>query len=418
MFDFDSLREIGATIKKNKLRTFLTGFSIAWGIFMLIVLLGAGNGLKNGITSNFSRRAKNSVSIWGGYTSIPYKGLPVDRQIKFDYKDYDLVRNKIPEVEYVSAQIGKSETISYNKNYGTWRMNGVHPDAGYINNINIVSGKGRFINTIDLETRRKVIVINSEMEDILFKGENPLGKYVLAKDIAYQVIGVYKDDAGRSDVPVYIPFSTAQSLYSKNYGFERLDFTIKGLNTIEANEAFIKRFRQKMGALHNFDPEDKSALSIWNTAEDSVQAESIFGAITIFIWVVGLASLMAGIVGVGNIMLITVKERTREFGIRKAIGASPISVLRLVLLESIIITTAFGYIGMILGVGLLELINSGMEMSANGGGNEPTVFSNPTVDLNIALSATLVLIVAGVIAGYIPAKRAVSISPIEAMRAE
>lgn len=417
MFDFDSLREIGATVNKNKLRTFLTGFSIAWGIFMLIVLLGAGNGLKNGITSNFSRRAKNAVSVGTGYVSMPYKGLPVDRQVKFDNKDYDLLRNKIPEIDYVSAQIERRSTISYNREYGSWGMNGVYPDAAYISNIDMSTGAGRFINQIDMDQKRKVIVINTEMQQVLFKDADPLGKYVTADGVAYQVVGVYKDETGRTNVPSFVPFSTAQSLYGKGYNVDRLDFTVKGLTTMPENEAFIKRLREKLGALHRFDPEDKSAIWIWNSAEDAVQTESIFGAITMFIWVVGIASLIAGIVGVGNIMLITVKERTREFGIRKAIGANPYSILKLVLLESIIITTVFGYIGMVLGVGLTELISESLKMSGSGDGG-PTIFKDPTVDLGIVLAATFVLIVSGVFAGYVPAKKAVSISPIEAMRAE
>lgn len=420
MFDFDSFREITSTIKKNKLRTFLTGFSISWGIFMLVILLSAGNGLKNGITSVMSRRAKNTISVWPGSTAIPYKGLPVDREIKFDEKDYDLVRNKLPEVEYASASVRQTGNISYNKNYGSWTMDGVHPDAKYINNIELVPGKGRFINSLDLEKRRKVIVINTEMEDILFKGEDPIGKYILAQNIPYQVIGVYKDETGRSNIPAYIPFSTAQSLYSNNYGFGRLDFTVKGLNTMDQNTAFIKKYREKMGAIHKFDPEDTSAIGIWNTAENAVQAESIFRVITYFLIVVGIASLMAGVVGVGNIMLITVKERTREFGIRKAIGATPFSVLKLVLLEATMITTIFGYIGMLLGIALSELANYSLEIIASEDSESrlAQIIKDPTVDLNIALFATLILIIAGVIAGYIPAKKAVKISPIEAMRAE
>ncbi len=418
MFDFDLLREIGATISKNKLRTFLTGFSIAWGIFMLIVLLGAGNGLKNGITSNFSRRAKNSVSVGGGFVSMPYKGMPVDREIKFDNKDYDLIRTKIPEVDYVSAQIERQSTISFNKEYGSWRMLGVYPDAAYINNIDISTGKGRFINQIDMDQRRKVIVINTEIEQVLFKGEESLGQHVTSDRIAYQVIGVYADETGRTNVPSFTPFSTAQSLYGQGYKVDRIDFTVKGLTSMPQNEAFVERLREKLGALHSFDPKDQSAIWVNNTAEDAVQTDAIFGGITIFIWIVGIASLIAGIVGVGNIMLITVKERTREFGIRKAIGATPYAILKLVLLESILITTAFGYIGMVIGVGLTELISEGMRMAPASTEGGPTIFKDPTVDLGIVLAATAVLIISGVFAGYVPAKRAVSISPIEAMRAE
>lgn len=417
MLGLDSLREIGTTIKTNKLRTFLTGFSVAWGIFMLIGLLGAGNGLKNGIESNFSRRAMNAVSVWPGSTSIPYKGLPVDRRIKFDDKDYALVKKRFPEVDRVTGQIWHGATISYDKNYGSWTMLGLHPDGAYINNIN--TEKGRFINEIDIEKRRKVIVINTEMEQVLFKGEESLGQYVNADNIAYLIIGVYKDETGRTNVPAYIPFTTAQSLYSKNYGMDRLDFTVVGLDTEKKNDEFIERFRAELGRLHKFDPQDKAAIGIWNTAADSVQTLQIFSTINTFIWVVAIFSLIAGVVGIGNIMLITVKERTREFGIRKAIGASPMSILRLVLLESIIITALFGYIGMLFGIGLVELANTVTEMMSQGADpGTPTVFRNPNVDIGIIMQATGVLIVAGVIAGSIPAIRAVRVSPVEAMRAE
>lgn len=419
MLDFDALREIGSTIKKNKLRTFLTGFSIAWGIFILIALLGAGNGLKNGITSNFSNRAKNAVSVWPGSTSIPFEGLPLDRVVKFDDEDLDMLRNKIPGVDHVSGRIHSNSIISYGTNYGSWNLLGVHPDAAYINNIDMTTGKGRFINEVDIIKRRKVIVINTEMADILFPGSDPMGKFVTAKDVSYLVIGIFKDNTGRTSTPSYIPFSTAQTIYRKNYGTDRLDFTVKGLTTVEQNEAFIEAFREKMGALHKFDPKDESAISIWNTAEDVAQTESILNGITLVIWIIGICSLISGVVGIGNIMLITVRERTREFGIRKAIGASPISVLNLVLLESIVITTLFGYIGMMFGVGLMEMINYGMQSAASGASGEgPTVFKDPSVNLAVVIISTGILIVAGVIAGSIPAIKAIKISPIEAMRAE
>lgn len=419
MLDFDSLREIGSTIKKNKLRTFLTGFSIAWGIFILIALLGAGNGLKNGITSNFSRRAKNAVSVWPGATSKPFEGLPLDRVVKFDDKDLDMLRYKIPEVDHVSGQIYHTSMLSNGANYGSWNMFGVHPDAAYISNIDMAKGKGRFINDLDILKRRKVIVINTEIADILFPDTDPLGKFVTAKDVSYLVIGIYKDDTGRTNVPAYIPFSTAQSIYSKNYGTDKLDFTVKGLTTVEQNEAFVKRLRVELGNLHRFDPEDEAAISIWNTAEDVAQTESILNGITLVIWIIGICSLVSGIVGIGNIMLITVRERTKEFGIRKAIGASPASVLNLVLLESIVITTLFGYVGMMFGIGLMEMVNHGMETAAAAASESgPSVFKNPSVDLGIVMISTGILIVAGVIAGSIPAIKAIKISPIEAMRAE
>lgn len=418
MFDFDSLREIFSTISKNKLRTALTGFAVAWGIFMLIILLASGNGLKNGVTSNFANRAQNSVTVWPGWTSMPYKGLPSNRNIKFDDKDYDLIRNRIPEVEYVSARVSQSSTISYGDEYGAWRLEGVSQDAAYINNIKIKAGDGRFLNRLDVDNRRKVIVISPEIKRLLFKEEKPFGKYVIANGIAYQVIGIYDDsDMSSNNPPAYIPFTTAQMLYNKGWGFRQIDFTVKGLKGLDENKAFIEKVRRQMAQLHIFDPADRSALYIRNTAEDVAETNQIFDGINLFIWVIGLASLMAGIVGVGNIMLITVKERTREIGIRKAIGATPGSVLRLVIFESIMITTAAGYIGMLIGILLTEGISS-MLTSGPSTMDSPTVFKDPTVDLGTVVIATLVLIIAGVIAGLIPALKATRVRPIEAMRAE
>jgi putative ABC transport system permease protein len=419
MFDFDSLREILSTISKNKLRTALTGFAVAWGIFMLIVLLGTGNGLKNGVTSNFSRRAQNSVTLWPGWTSMPYKGFPTNREIKFDGRDYDLIKNKIPEVQYVSARISKTVNLSYLQEYGSWSLDGVSQDAAYINNIKVRSGEGRFLNKIDVDNRRKVIVISQEIKKILFKDQDPLGKYVIAdNNMAYQVIGIYDDENEfRNNPPAYIPFTTAQMLYSKGFGFRQIDFTIVGLNTLKQNQDFTERLRQKLGKLHEFDPADRSALYIRNTAEDMIEANMIFSGINIFLWIIGGASLMAGIVGVGNIMLITVKERTREIGIRKAIGAKSGSILRLIILESILITTIAGYIGMIGGIAINEfglMTDLIFSMPTDG----PPIFKDPSVDLSTILKATIVMIIAGVVSGFMPALKATKISPIEAIRAE
>ena len=417
MFDFDSIREIFSTIGKNKLRTFLTSFAVAWGIFMLIILLAAGNGLKNGVTSNFSRRAQNSVTLWPGWTSMAYKGLPTNRQIKFDQKDYDLIRNKIPEVEYVSVRLSQRVTLSYENEYGSWDIDGVSQDASIINNLKVANGNGRFLNKMDVDNRRKVIVLSPDMKKVLFKDKDPIDQYVIAdNNIAYQVIGVYdNEDIYDNNPPGYIPFTTAQMLYNKGYGFRRIDFTVVGLPTKEANEKFVERLRQRMGTLHNFDPADRSALYVRNTAEDMLEAQSIFFIITAFIIVIGIASLLAGIVGVGNIMLITVKERTKEIGIRKAIGATPFSVLKLIIFESILITTVAGYIGIVIGVGITEGISTIM---ANAPSDGPSIFKDPTVDLSTVIWATVVLIVAGTIAGLIPALKATKVSPIEAMRAE
>ncbi len=417
MFDFDSLREILSTISKNKLRTFLTGLAVAWGIFMLIILVGAGNGLRNGVTSNFSQRAKNSVTLWPGWTSMPYNGLPSNRNIKFDTKDYDLIRNKIPEVEYVSVRVSQNATVSYEKEYGSWSLIGVTDEAAYINNIEIKNGEGRFLNKIDLADRRKVIVLSTDMKNVLFKDQDPIGKYVVANNTtAYQVIGVYDDsNSFGNSPPAYIPFTTAQMLYNQGWGFQRIDFTVLGLDSKEKNEKFIERLRTQMSKIHNFDPSDRSAMYIRNTAEDMLEAENIFSIITLFVIVIGVSSLLAGIVGVGNIMLITVKERTREIGIRKAIGATPFSILKLIILESILITSVAGYFGMVFGIAITEGVST---MIANSPSDGPSVFKDPTVDLSTVVVATIALVIAGTVAGLIPAMKATKVSPIEAMRAE
>lgn len=417
MFDFDSLREILSTISKNKLRTFLTGLAVAWGIFMLIILVGAGNGLRNGVTSNFSQRAKNSVTLWPGWTSMPYNGLPSNRNIKFENKDYDFIRNKIPEVEYVSVRVSQNATVSYEKEYGSWSLIGVTDEAAYINNIEIKNGEGRFLNKIDLADRRKVIVLSTDMKNVLFKDQDPIGKYVVANNTtAYQVIGVYDDsNSFGNSPPAYIPFTTAQMLYNQGWGFQRIDFTVLGLDTKEKNEKFIERLRTQMSKIHNFDPSDRSAMYIRNTAEDMLEAENIFSIITLFVIVIGVSSLLAGIVGVGNIMLITVKERTREIGIRKAIGATPFSILKLIILESILITSVAGYFGMVFGIAITEGVST---MIANSPSDGPSVFKDPTVDLSTVVVATIALVIAGTVAGLIPAMKATKVSPIEAMRAE
>lgn len=422
MFDFDSLREIGSTISKNRMRTALTGLAVAWGIFMLIFLLAFGNGFNNGMKANFASRATNSVSLWPGWTSMPYKGMPSSRKVTFDFRDYDIIRNKLPEVEYVSPRISQSATVTYGEEYGSWNLNGVSDEAQYISGVPVRSGDGRFLNKLDLKERRKVAVIAPETKKVLFKGEDPLGKYIIANNIAFQVVGVYDDsDMPFSNSPIYIPFTTAQMLYSGGYGFNQIEFTINGVHGKEANEQFINRVRRIMGELHTFDPNDRSALNIRNRAEQAEETYSILDGITIVIWVIGLASLIAGIVGIGNIMLITVKERTREIGIRKALGAKPSSILNLIILESIIVTTIAGYLGVVLGVGVTELVSPVLESIFNKGGegtHSPTVIKDATVDISIVLKATLVLIVSGVCAGLIPAINATKISPIEAMRSE
>ena len=415
MFDFDNWIEIFSTIKKNKLRTFLTGFSVAWGIFMLIVLLASGNGLQNGITEQFGSRAKNSMELWARRTSMPYKGNPKDRQIRLDQKDFDLI-SQLAEVEDISAAVNFSGVASYNFESGDCSFSGVYPSRFVIDGMKILGSNGRFINDIDMKERRKVAVINKRLREVLFKNEDPVGKSFEANKLVFQVIGVYEAEDWGNDCRAYVPFTTAQLLFTKGWGIGNISLTMQGLNTVEANKAFEKELRRKLAALHQFDPEDDRAIGIWNMLENYLETLGIFGGIRIFVLIIGIGTLIAGIVGVSNIMLITVRERTREFGIRKSLGATPLSILRLVLMESVLITSVFGYIGMVLGIGLSEGLNLILEASSTEG--EPAIFKNPTVSVSIAIGATVLMVIAGVIAGYFPARKAVKITAVEAMRAE
>ena len=421
MLDFDNFREIWSTIQKNKLRTFLTGFSVAWGIFMLIVLLGAGNGMRNGIMKNFDNWADNRVEMWGRRTTKPYRGLQNNRPITLKYADFEALKRDNPEVDLISATISHSDTLSYGEENNVYSLEAVHPAKGLIDKFDKRGSEGRFINDVDLIERRKVIVISVRMQEVLFKGKSPIGEFINVGPLRYKVIGVYKDEQNSNNSPAFIPFSTGQLLYGDNNTINNLLFTVKDINTEAESEAFEQRVRGQFGRRHQFDPEDNRALGIWNTLDDFRMMNGMMNGITLFIWIIGIGTLTAGIVGVSNIMLITVRERTKEFGIRKALGATPFSILKLIIIESILITAVFGYMGMIGGVGLTEGINMIME-SMNAGNevdqNDMSIFYNPTVSLGVALSSTLLIICAGVVAGYFPARKAIKITAIEAMRTE
>lgn len=418
----DQFQEIFDTLKKNKLRTTLTGLSVSWGIFILIVLLGAGNGLKNGVMQNFSERAVNRINLWSGTTSMPHKGLKSGRQLLFTEREVSAIEKQVEESRYITARYNTTQTISYGMEYGSYGLRGVMPNYYDIEKLTIPPGKGRFINAMDMKEKNKVIVLDQKMADILFKHEEPLGQYVKVGQIMFKVVGINtkKEQWGGSNA--YIPFSAAQAIYNPKRTFWQITFTVDGLTTKEQNDQFNESLRNLMGARLNFDPEDQQALYINNSQSDYVETMKIFGGITFFVTIIGILTLIAGIVGVSNIMLVSVKERTREIGIRKAIGATPMAILKTIILESIFITTIFGYIGMMFGIGLTELINFFMEQSAsaNMASDEPqmSIFTNPTVDIGYAIFATVILIIAGVIAGYLPARKAVSVQPIEAMRQE
>jgi putative ABC transport system permease protein len=417
IFEAENWAEIFSTIKKNKLRTFLTGFSISWGIFMFCILLSAGNGLRNGMQSNFEGRATNRLNFWGNYTSIPYLGFPKNRSISLDDRDVNLIRSQVPEVGAITPRTYNSVSATYGSLSAGCQLTGVNPEFLQINHIKILDNQGRFLNDIDMKEHRKVAVINKPMRTSLFKGENPVGEIFLADGLSYTVVGVYDEESWGNDCMAYVPLTTAQLLYNKGWGYNNITLTLNGLKTEEDNEAFEKRFRTELAGLHVFDPEDNRAIGMWNALQNYLQFIGMFNGISAFIWIIGIGTLIAGIIGVSNIMLITVRERTREIGIRKALGAQPSTILGSILLESIFITSVFGYIGMFLGVGLGELVNNILQ-SPSMTGQVSSIFKNPTIEMPVAIGAMTVLIVSGLVAGYFPAWKAVRISPVEAMRAE
>lgn len=416
MFDIDKWQEILATIKKNKMRTFLTGFSVAWGIFMLMILLGSGNGLSNGVAANFMNDAVNAMWIWTGKTTVPYEGMKTGRQIQFYNADQEIV-SKVPGVGVSSGRYFLGNTrYSFNKESGEYTTITCHPELKDVENL--IIEEGRFINQIDINQNRKVVVLGTDIKTALFKDSVALGEYVNINNVPFRVVGICTEPGSTRNRNAYMPVSTAQMIFNGSNRLHNLALTIDA-ETLEESQAIEEQIRVALARQHKFDSKDDSAIGLYNKLENYIQTMKIFQAIKIFIWIIGVGTLIAGIVGVSNIMLIVVKERTKEIGIRKAIGASPASVIGLILLESILITTLAGYIGLVMGTGLMELINYFMVQSA-GPTPDPqgTIFMNPTVDFNIAVSATLLLIVAGAIAGYIPAKRAASIKPIVALRDE
>ncbi len=419
MFDIDIWQEIFATIRKNKMRTFLTGFSVAWGIFMLMILLGSGNGLSNGVSENFMNQAVNAMWIWTGKTKIPYEGLKEGRQVQFYNDDYELVKN-IKGVGVASGRFWMgANKLSYEGEYGDYTVMTCHPELLEVEQY--ILEQGRFINQIDILQNRKSVVLGKDIYDAFFKGDEAVGKYIKINTVPFKVVGVSTEPGSTRNRTAYIPVSTAQKVFNGSNRIHSLAITNEG-TTLAETKAIQENIKNTLARKHRFDPKDEGAVGMFNMMEQYLETQKIFQAIRIFIWIIGIGTLIAGIVGVSNIMLIVVKERTKEIGIRKAIGASSRSVVGLVLLESALITTVAGYIGLALGTGLMEVINMVVERSyevaQSAGGSGETIFRNPTVDLGVAAMATVLLVVAGTLAGYIPAKRAARIKPIEALRDE
>lgn len=416
----DIITEIWSTARRNKLRTTLTGFAVAWGIFMIIVLLGAGNGLINATMKMASDFLTNSMEAYGGQTSKAYQGLSEGRYIQLNKQDLEAseleFKNNIDEV---GACYYYNSIVTLGEQYMSMQIVGVYPVHTKIVKQMLICG--RFVNDIDLREKRKVLVLNDkqakELEPRDFK--TLLGKYVKVGDFSFKVVGIYKNP-GDGEGNAYSAYSTIKGIYGANSpSIGNIEFTFHGLTTEEANEAFEKDYRRRLNANHQAHPEDERAIWIWNSYTQSLQMENGMAIIHTFLWVIGLFTLLSGIVGVSNIMLITVKERTHEFGIRKAIGAKPWSILKLIITESVIITTFFGYVGMLLGIFANEYMDATLGHEVTDLGVEKlTLFVNPTVGLDVCFEATMVMIIAGTIAGLIPAYKASKIRPIEALRAD
>lgn len=409
------LNEIWQTAKRNKLRTGLTGFAVAWGIFMLIVLLGAGNGLINAQLQSSSRFLSNSMIVFGGRTSKPYQGMKEGRSINLQARDINTTETAFPQtIDEVGASYETTATITSGQDYISTGISGVYPNFPKINKIEIL--EGRFINNIDLSDKRKVLVLSSKQAEELHA---KVGDHVKVASLKFQVVGIYKADESRQS-DAYSSYSAIKSIFGANTNDAgNIQFTFHGLTTEQANEDFEKEYRQRLNAAHQVHPEDESSFWLWNRYTQNMQMEMGIGIIRTALWIVGLFTLLSGIVGVSNIMLITVKERTHEFGIRKAIGAKPWSILKLIITESVIITTFFGYIGMVLGVAANEYMDATIgHDTIDTGLFQATMFVNPTVGLDVCFEATMVMVIAGTIAGLIPAMKASRIRPIEALRAE
>lgn len=415
------IKEIWSTSKRNKLRTSLTGFAVAWGIFMLIFLLGAGNGLINAQLQQSTRFLANSMRVFPGETSKAYKGLKEGRSITLNDKDI-LISNKTYG-QYVDDVGGRLEQYNVNINYGdnyvaSQSLVGVAPTHPKIDKTELIAG--RFINEIDMKDQRKNVVLSRSQAKELSKDYRSLvGKNVKISNLNFQVVGIYKDDESRNNTEAFIAYSTIKTIYAKGDDAGSLEFTIKNLKTKEDNEQFEKNYRASINNNHQAAPDDERTIWLWNRYMDNIQMNQGIAIMQTALWIVGMFTLLSGIVGVSNIMLITVKERTREFGVRKAIGAKPWSILKLIITESIIITSFFGYIGMVCGVAANEIMDATIgHTTVDTGLFKAAMFVNPTVGIGTCIGATITIVIAGTIAGLIPAIKAARIRPIEALRAE
>ena len=414
MFDLERWQEIFDTIRKNKLRTFLTGLSVASGIFILVILLGFGQGMRNGIAHEFEQDASTSVWVWPGLTTKEYKGLNPGRRIQLRNENFsNWSSQNTPRIEYNSARIFvRGISVTYGNEALVYGVRGVHEDFQFIENAQMV--EGRFINYSDIENTAKTLVIGNKIrKDVFGHLDSPIGEYVDISGIPFKIVGVFKEQREREEETMYIPVSTAQKVFNGGDRINNMAFTLPAAETFDQAVAeavaFKDELRQYLGQVHTIHPEDDSALEVWSALEEAKRYYSLTGNIKLFFWFVGICTIIAGVVGVSNIMLIVVKERTREIGIRKALGARPWSIVGMILHEAVFITAFSGFLGLIFSMSLLELIGPHVEVD---------YIMNPSVNLNVALTTVFVLVLAGTLAGFFPAWRAANVQVINALRDE
>lgn len=418
----DLITEIWESVRRNKLRTTLTGFSVAWGIFMIIVLLGAGNGLMNSFNQDSQDFATNTMSIYPSITSKPYQGYKKGRYMKLTEQDLEMLSRQFPDIiDQVTTSVSRGGfSLSYKKKSVTdMNLNGTFPGHATMNHIQMKAG--RFINNLDIANKRKVIVITHlTAKNFLEGGTNYsslLGKKIKVGNLIFTIVGVRHSEENMNDRDLFIPYTTAKTIFGMNSDLDEISFTFHGLDSEQANEDFEKRIKQILNSRHSASPDDESSYWILNKFTQNMQMENGRKVLNTGLWIVGLFTLLGGVVGVSNIMLITVKERTHEFGIRKAIGAKPWNITKLIISESVAITALFGYIGMVLGmIACLIMDRTIGQESMDVFGQSIRLLINPTVGLNEAIKSTVLLVVAGTVAGLFPAVKAARVRPIEALR--
>ena len=420
----DVFIEMWESVRRNKLRTCLTGFAVAWGIFMLIVLLGAGNGIMNTTEDNMAGINSNTMRVYGSTTSKPYGGFKQGRYIQLNERDMALTAGPAfaDHVDEVSATLSQSGfKMTYGKRYFDVGLTGVYPDYARMNRMEIMAG--RFLNSSDIESQRKVLVITHLQARNFLGGkenyESLIGQRVKIGNLSFKIVGIRHAAENENDTEIFIPYTTLKGIFGKSDYIDMMAFTFHGLDTEEENEAFEKEYKRTLNTVHGAAPDDERAIWINNSFTMNMQMNKGRNILEVFLWIVGLFTLLSGIVGVSNIMLITVKERTHEFGIRKAIGAGPWSIMKLIIAESVSITAFFGYVGMVLGMIACEVLDATVGSNPlELFGESFNIMKDPSVGLDVAFEATLLLIVAGTLAGLIPARKAARVKPIEALRAE